>query len=76
MAARSNANLQAMGQMLATAQAQLQRTVNQRLDAVTQHLGKSMKTTAKHTTENLQQLHARLAVIDSAQKNITELSRR
>jgi DNA recombination protein RmuC len=69
-----NANLQAMGQLLAQAQAQLQQTVNQRLDTVTQNLGESMKTTAKHSTDHLQQLHARLAVIDSAQKNITELS--
>jgi DNA recombination protein RmuC len=48
--------------------------VNTRLDAVSQNLGESMKTTTKHTTEHLQQLHARLAVIDSAQKNITELA--
>jgi DNA recombination protein RmuC len=48
--------------------------VNQRLDAVTQNLGESMKTSTKHTTEHLQQLHARLAVIDSAQKNIGELA--
>lgn len=68
------AQVQAMGQMLAGAQAQLQQTVNQRLDAVTQNLGESMKTSTKHTTEHLQQLHARLAVIDSAQKNITDLA--
>jgi len=72
--AEINANLQTMGQMLAHAQSQLQQTVNQRLDAVTQNLGESMKTTTKNTTEHLQQLHARLAVIDSAQKNITELA--
>jgi DNA recombination protein RmuC len=72
--AEMNANLQTMGQLLATAQAQLQQSVNQRLDAVTLNLGESMKTTAKHTTDHLQQLHARLAVIDSAQKNLTELS--
>jgi DNA recombination protein RmuC len=52
----------------------LQQTVNTRLDAVTQNLGESMKTSTKHTTEHLQQLHARLAVIDSAQKNITDLA--
>jgi DNA recombination protein RmuC len=63
-----------MGQMLASAQSQLQLSVNQRLDNVTQNLGESMKTTAKHTTDHLQQLHARLAVIDSAQKNLTQLS--
>src|SRR5690606_3864968 len=68
------ARVQAMGEMLANAHTQLQHGVNQRLDAVTQNLGESMKTTTKHTTEHLQQLHARLAVIDSAQKNITELA--
>jgi DNA recombination protein RmuC len=72
--AELNANVQTMGQMLASAQAQLQQAVNQRLDAVTQNLGESMKTSTKHTTEHLQQLHARLAVIDSAQKNITDLA--
>ena len=39
-----------------------------------QHLGKSMQTSTKHTTENLQKLHERLAVIDNAQKNITDLA--
>jgi DNA recombination protein RmuC len=52
----------------------LQQTVHQRLDAVTQNLGESMKTSTKNTTDHLQQLHARLAVIDSAQKNITDLA--
>jgi DNA recombination protein RmuC len=69
-----NANLQTMGHLLATAQAQLQQSVNQRLDTVTQNLGESMKTTAKNTSDHLQQLHSRLAVIDSAQKNIGELT--
>jgi DNA recombination protein RmuC len=68
------ANLQAMGQMLANAQSQLQQTVHQRLDAVTQNLGESMKTSTKNTTDHLKQLHERLAVIDSAQKNITDLA--
>ncbi len=72
--AELTATVQTMGQMLASAQAQLQQHVNQRLDAVTQNLGESMKTSTKHTTEHLQQLHARLAVIDSAQKNISELA--
>jgi DNA recombination protein RmuC len=72
--AELNARIGAMGDMLANAQSRLQDTVNQRLDAVTQNLGESMKTSTKHTTEHLQQLHARLAVIDSAQKNIGDLA--
>src|SRR4051812_2265831 len=69
-----NARLDAMGNWLQNSHVQLQQTVNTRLDAVSQNLGESMKTTTKHTTEHLQQLHARLAVIDSAQKNITDLA--
>jgi DNA recombination protein RmuC len=69
-----NARLDAMGSWLQSAHGQLQQTVNTRLDAVSQNLGESMKTTTRHTTEHLQQLHARLAVIDNAQKNITELA--
>jgi DNA recombination protein RmuC len=69
-----NARIQAMGELLARAQAQLQQTLHERLDAVTARLGESMQNSSKHTAEHLQQLHARLAVIDSAQKNITELA--
>jgi DNA recombination protein RmuC len=52
----------------------LQQTVHQRLDAVTANLGQSMQASTQHTTENLQKLNERLAVIDSAQKNITDLA--
>jgi DNA recombination protein RmuC len=69
-----NARLDAMGSWLQNSHVQLQQTVNTRLDAVSQNLGESMKTSTKHTTDHLQQLHARLAVIDSAQKNITDLA--
>jgi len=69
-----NARVQAMGELLARAQSQLQQTVHERLDAVTVRLGESMRTSTKDTTEHLQQLHARLAVIDNAQRNITDLA--
>lgn len=69
-----NARLDAMGSWLQNSHTQLQHTVNTRLDAVTQNLGESMKTTTKNTTDHLQMLHSRLAVIDSAQKNITDLA--
>ncbi len=69
-----NARLEAMGSWLQNSHTQLQQTVNTRLDAVSQNVGESMKSSTKNTTEHLQQLHARLAVIDSAQKNITDLA--
>src|SRR5215468_6916092 len=69
-----NARVQAMGELLARAQSQLQQTVHERLDAVTARLGESMRMSTRDTTDHLQQLQARLAVIDSAQKNITDLA--
>jgi DNA recombination protein RmuC len=63
-----------MGQMLHAQHAELQKTVHTRLDAVSDRLGQSMQTTTKQTTDNLQKLNERLAVIDAAQKNITQLA--
>src|SRR6478609_4024079 len=68
------ARVQQMGELLAKAQTQLQSSVHERLDAVTQHLGTSMQTATKNTTDNLQKLHERLAVIDNAQKGLTDLT--
>lgn len=72
--AELNVRIHTMGELLSRAQSQLQQTVHERLDAVSQNLGQSMQTSVKHTTEHLQQLHARLAVIDNAQKNMSELA--
>jgi DNA recombination protein RmuC len=69
-----NARIQTMGDLLARAQSQLQQTVHERLDAVTGRLGESLQTSAKNTTDHLQQLHSRLSAIDTAQKNITDLA--
>jgi len=72
--AELNARIGTMGELLAKAQAQLQQTVHERLDAVSARLGDSMQSSTQQTTEHLQQLHARLAVIDSAQKHIGDLA--
>ena len=66
--------LEAMIRMLGDRQSQLQHAVNERLDTVSHRLGESLQKTTQHTSENLQRLNERLAVIDSAQKNITELA--
>ncbi|MGH6665154.1 MAG: DNA recombination protein RmuC [Pseudolabrys sp.] len=72
--AQIHGHIDAMGSWLQNAHGQLQQSVNERLDAVSQNLGLSVQTSAKHTAENLQKLNERLAVIDTAQKNITELA--
>jgi DNA recombination protein RmuC len=66
--------MQAMSDNLAGRQGELARLVNERLDSVSHGLGQSMQTNTQHTVERLQNLHERLAVIDSAQKNLAELS--
>ncbi len=68
------ARLEAMIGLLAKAQTHLGHTVNERLDSVSHRLGDSLEKTKLSTAENLQKLNERLAVIDSAQKNITALA--
>ena len=68
------ARIEAMRDLLVGRQAELARAVNERLDSVTHHLHQSMHTTRDQTVESLQKLNERLAVIDGAQKNITDLA--
>jgi DNA recombination protein RmuC len=68
------ARLEGAIRLLANGQSQLQRTVNERLDSVSHRLGDSLEKTKQSTSENLQKLAERLAVIDRAQKNITDLA--
>jgi DNA recombination protein RmuC len=66
--------LETMIGMLAKGQSQLAHSVNERLDSVSHRLGDSLEQNRVKTAENLQKLNERLAVIDSAQKNITALA--
>jgi DNA recombination protein RmuC len=63
-----------LSEALGGRQAELSRMVAERLDAVTHRVGQSMEATTRHTVESLRHLHERLAVIDNAQKNLTDLS--
>ncbi len=72
--AETAGRMQAMGEALAGRQAELSRVLSDRLDSVSSRLGASLDSNTKHTVDRLQNLHERLAVIDHAQKNITELS--
>ena len=74
--AEAAGRMHAMQEALSARQAELARTVNERLDAVTLNLGQSIQSTTKNTVENLQKLNERLAVIDTAQKTIADLSQK
>jgi DNA recombination protein RmuC len=72
--AETAGRLQALGEGLGGRQAELARVMAERLDAVSSRLGHSMDEATKQTVQRLQSLHERIAVIDHAQKNLTELS--
>ncbi len=66
--------VQSMTEMLGNRQAELARVMSERMDGLGHRLGQSMSQQQNQTHETLRTLHERLAAIDTAQKNITELS--
>ena len=66
--------LQTLAEISVSRHGELARAVNERLDRMTHRVGSDLTETARKTTNSIAKLHERLAVIDSAQKNLTELS--
>ena len=56
------------------AQAQLQKALGERLDALNQRMGQSLSDSAEKTAASLSGITERLSVIDEAQKNVAALS--
>jgi DNA recombination protein RmuC len=56
-------------------QSEINKTLNERLDGMTQRLGSTISAQTKATHENLTRLQERLAVIDTAQNNIQALAK-
>jgi DNA recombination protein RmuC len=72
--AETSGLVRAMGEMLSSRQSQFEKNFSERLDAVTHRIGQSMQQTTQQTSDNLNRLNERLAVIDAAQQNITSLA--
>src|SRR3569623_3424488 len=66
--------VQERGQALVGRQAEMARAVIERLDSVTHRVGQSMEQTTRNTMDSLRALHERLGIIDSAHKNLTDLT--
>jgi DNA recombination protein RmuC len=66
--------LQTLAEISVTRHGDLARAVNERLDRMTHRVGTDLNETARKTTDSIAKLYERLVVIDSAQKNLTELS--
>lgn len=63
-----------MGEQLQAQERAVTKMVDERLAEVTRRVGENLQRTSDKSAETMVQLHERLAVIDAAQKNITELS--
>ncbi|HLL26690.1 MAG TPA: DNA recombination protein RmuC [Xanthobacteraceae bacterium] len=66
--------VQSFAELVGGRQAELARTVTERLDSVSHRLGEGMSNAARATVESLGQLHERIAVVDAAQNRLAELS--
>jgi DNA recombination protein RmuC len=66
--------LQTLAEISVSRHGELARAVNERLDRMTHRVGSDLNKTARKTNDSIAKLYERLVVIDSAQKNLTELS--
>jgi len=66
--------MQTMAEVFSTRQGELNRSVSERLDGLGHRLNQNVSDSTRQTTENLQKLGERLAVIDRAQSTITDLT--
>lgn len=63
-----------MAEKLQTQEREIRKALDERLADVTRRVGENLQKTTDKTSESLTDLQKRLAVIDAAQKNITDLS--
>ncbi|MFC6490439.1 DNA recombination protein RmuC [Nitratireductor sp. GCM10026969] len=63
-----------IAEVFGSRQAELTKTLSERLDGMSSRLGQSITEQTKSTHENLSRLQERLAVIDTAQNNIQSLA--
>ena len=66
--------MQSMAEILSTRQGDLARLVADRMEGLSHKVGQGLEQNVRQTTESLSRLQERLAVIDTAQKNLTDLT--
>ncbi|MDR0254005.1 MAG: DNA recombination protein RmuC [Brucellaceae bacterium] len=72
--AEMQGRMQTMAELFGSRQAELNKSIRDRLDGMTSHLGRSINEQTRSTHENLTKLQERLAAIDTAQNNIQSLA--
>ena len=72
--AELTSRLQTMAEIFGSRQSDMARLVSERIDGLRTSVGQGLEASGKTTNESLQKLNERLAVIDSAQKNLSDLT--
>ncbi|MDJ1157677.1 DNA recombination protein RmuC [Chelatococcus sp. SYSU_G07232] len=72
--AEMTGRMQTVAEIFGTRQGDLARFITERLDGLQHRVGQGLEATSRQTVENLARLNERLAVIDAAQKNLTDLT--
>jgi DNA recombination protein RmuC len=66
--------LQTVAEVFGSRQSDFARLISERLEGLQHRVGQGLEASTRHQSENLSKLNERLAVIDAAQKNLTDLT--
>jgi DNA recombination protein RmuC len=66
--------LQTVAEVFGSRQSDFARLISERLDGLQHRVGQGLEASTRHQGEHLTKLNERLAVIDAAQKNLTDLT--
>jgi DNA recombination protein RmuC len=66
--------MRTIAEVFGTRQSDFVRMISERIDGLQHRVGQGLEASTRHQTENLSRLNERLAVIDAAQQNLTNLT--
>ena len=72
--AEMTGRMQTMAEVFGSRQSDFVRMISERIDGLQHRVGQGLEASTRHQSENLSKLNERLAVIDAAQKNLTDLT--
>ncbi|MBF9233669.1 DNA recombination protein RmuC [Microvirga alba] len=72
--AEMTGRMQTIAEVFGSRQSDFVRLISERIDGLQHRVGQGLEATTQRQSENLSKLNERLAVIDAAQKNLTDLT--
>jgi DNA recombination protein RmuC len=72
--AEMTGRVQTIAEVFGSRQSDFARVISERIDGLQHRVGQGLEATTRHQGEHLSKLNERLAVIDAAQKNLTDLT--